>query len=409
MTRRHFMRRWLIAGLASLGLGFKKKSTPRRVVSEKSDSSAPLVRSNRFLRTVPFQGEGDHPLDQFVGKGLGGRRALDLSRLRASEMITPNESFFVRTAAPEGLSPTDKWTIEVGGLVASPATIALDEEIAPTAEPMGVHLIECAGNDRDGHFGLISASEWTGVRVAKILERLEILSSATAVLISGYDEHSTGDPGSTPGASWIFTFEQLRTAGAFLATGMNGRSLLREHGHPVRLVVPGWYGCCCIKWVNRIEVVDDRAESTEHMKEFAGRTFQDAHGPLDLLLPRHDDGFGPRFAKDYQPAVIDSAALPLRVEQWMTDEELIYRVVGILWGGATPTDDLVIRFHPGEEYVPVESCQQETTQTWTFWSHTWRPEATGRYRIQLRISDPAISTRRLDVGYYEREVDIKEI
>ena len=62
------------------------------------------------------------------------------------------------------------------------------------------------------------------------------------------------------GASWIFTRDQLD--GALLAIRMNGAPLTRDHGAPVRLIVPGWYGCCCIKWVDRIELVPDAAPAT---------------------------------------------------------------------------------------------------------------------------------------------------
>lgn len=407
MTRRRFLKSWLTTALACLGLGLRRKPFPERMVIARP--STPTALGKKLLGTVPFQGEGDHPLDSLIGSGLGRRRAVDLARLTPSDPTTPNEAFFVRTGSPDRLPSTENWKIETRGLVSSAVDIDLEKEVLPLAVPMGVHLIECAGNDRGGHFGLMSAAEWTGVPVSTVLERLDILPRATAVLVSGYDEHATGDPGSTPGASWIFTFEQLRAAGAFFATAMNGQPLAREHGHPVRLVVPGWYGCCCIKWVNRIELVDDRAPATEHMKEFAGRTFQDAYGRLDLLLPKRDESFGPRLAKDYRPSTVDSAALPVRVEKWITDDRLTYRVVGILWGGASTTDALVIRFRPDAEYAPVESCHQETVRTWTLWTHAWRPETPGRYRIQVRIDDPAISTRRLDVGYYERRVDIEEV
>lgn len=385
-TRRHFLKRLAAAPVLLRGLGDEK-----------------------LLGTVPFQDEGDHPLDELIGDGLGARRAVDLARLTSSDLITPNDEFFVRTGVPDGPRSASNWKIEVTGLVSSPVDIDLEKELLPAAESMGTHLIECAGNDRSGHFGLMSAAEWTGVPLTAVLERLDILPHATGVLISGVDEHRTGHPGSTPGASWIFTFEQLRAAHAFLAMSMNAQPLAPENGHPVRLVVPGWYGCCCIKWVNRIELVDESAKATEHMKEFAGRTYQDAHGPLDLLMSRRDESFGPRFAKDYRPSTVDSAALPVRVEKWRSDEELFYRVVGILWGGERTTDRLVIRFRPDAEYAPVESCHQETTRTWTLWTHTFRPAAPGRFRIQLRIDDPEISTRRLHVGYYEREVYIEEV
>ena len=60
-----------------------------------------------------------------------------------------------------------------------------------------------------------------------------------------------------------------------------------------------WYGCTCIKWLNAITFVDNDAEATSQMQEFAARTHQ--HGV-------------PKLAKDYKPAIIDQAAMPIRVE-----------------------------------------------------------------------------------------------
>jgi hypothetical protein len=43
------------------------------------------------------------------------------------------------------------------------------------------------------------------------------------------------------------------------------------------------------------------------------------------------------------------------------------------------------------------------------WTHTWRPEARGRYQIVLRVNDPSIRTRRLDIFFYVREIEIDEV
>ena len=59
---------------------------------------------------------------------------------------------------------------------------------------------------------------------------------------------------SIPGASWVFPLDTLDKLGAFLAVRMNGEPLPLDHGAPVRLVVPGWYGCAWIKWVNEIRL-----------------------------------------------------------------------------------------------------------------------------------------------------------
>ena len=99
---------------------------------------------------------------------------------------------------------------------------------------------------------------------------------------------------------------------------MNGEPLPLDHGAPVRLVVPGWYGCSWIKWVDELRLATPDAAATTQMREFAGRT--------------HQDGV-PELARDYEAPAIDLAATPIRVERRRVDGGIEYRIVGIAWGG----------------------------------------------------------------------------
>jgi len=354
---------------------------------------------------IPFVGEGDFPLETTFGEGLGQRRGLDLATLTPESLLTPQDRFFIRTGTPDGIPPPSSWTIRVHGLVKAPQEIRLPD-LKREADDRGAPLIECAGNARTAHFGLMSAARWTGVPMARVLGRLPLLPRATRVLVSGYDEHSVLDPGSVPGASWVFTLDQLRGAGAFLSTEMNGAPLRPEHGAPVRLVVPGWYGCTAIKWVNEIALVDDGIAATDQMREYAGRTHQHSLGPRDReLMDAGHRPEGPPLARDFQPAAIDAAAVPIRVERSRTTAT-DFRVVGIVWGGSAPIRALRIRFNPELPWAPVEEVGHAAAGSWALWSHPFRSPAPGRYRIELKVADPGVRTRRLDVGYYAREVEI---
>src|ERR1043166_2364487 len=168
---------------------------------------------------------------------------------------------------------------------------------------------------------------------------------------------------------------------------MNGKPLARDHGAPVRLVVPGWYGCAAIKWVTAVTFAEESAPASSHMREFAART--------------HQQGV-PELARAYRPAAIDQAAMPTRVEKWLVDGKIRYRVAGILWGGRRTVGALEIRFNPEEEYVRVDDFRQAANDPWSFWSHAWTPKAPGTYMIRLRVPDRTVETKRLDSGYYFR-------
>lgn len=401
LDRRHFLHCSLCASGAWL-LGCGPKVDP--LDSGALDAGAlpdaggacldPFAGGTR-LDVVPFT-DVERPFATRVAEGWDGRLYADLSVVEASEQVVANDLFYLRTFYPDLLVPSDPWTIAIEGLVDGPASITIDDILA-LAAPQGVHVLECSGNSARGGFGLMSAAEWSGAPMSAVLDLLSVRPEATRVLIEGYDMHSVPSAGghSTPGASWIFTFDELTRAGAFLATEMNGAPLPPDHGAPVRLYVPGWYGCSSIKWVGRIALVDESEPATSQMMEFASRT--------------HQDGT-PALARDYRPATMQQAAMPVRVEQWRdADGALVYRVMGILWGGEVPTDRLAFAPTPADR-LAVEICPTMTqNQTWTTWQTAWRPDAAGDYELQMHIDDPSIPTNRLDVGYYRRRIAIAEV
>jgi DMSO/TMAO reductase YedYZ molybdopterin-dependent catalytic subunit len=310
--------------------------------------------------------------------------------------VVSAERFFVRTAAPQSL-PEDlnanAWTIDVGGLVESPSHLSV-AALDALGTRSGRFLLECSGNADPANYGLLSTADWDGVPLTAVLERLKPSARAWRVLVSGLDDAADPAGTSMPGASWIFSRDDLQRP--ILATRMNGAPLPRDHGSPVRLIVPGWYGCACIKWVNRIELVPDEAPATSQMREFSARTHQNGTPPL---------------ARDFTPAIIDTAAMPVRVEKWAArGGRIFYRIVGIMWGGSKPTDQLSIRFRSILPWMRVEDCPlPSSTDTWSLWTHTWQPESPGRYTIVMRVDDPTIRTRRLDIFFYARDIQIDEV
>ncbi|MGB2635060.1 MAG: molybdopterin-dependent oxidoreductase [Candidatus Acidiferrum sp.] len=342
---------------------------------------------------MPFAGEGKVPMGQLLGAELDGRLFTDLSLLTPENPVTPTNDFYIRTRASKLLDSTKPWSIQLAGLIEKPITLrAVDVE--KMAKPMGLHLMECAGNSRSAHFGMLSVADWHGVSVQEILQGAKPTSSSARVLISGFDQYSSESRSSVPGASWIFTSEQLKTSGAFLATKMNGQPLTPDHGAPVRLLVPGWYGCACIKWVNEISFVPDDAPATSQMQEYANRTMQTGV---------------PVLAKDYRPALIDLAAMPIRIEKWFVHGKIKFCVAGIQWGGSIPIEGLEIRLNPEENFVPVEDFQPSANDQWRFWSHVWTPQASGKYFVRLRPQGPNVIAPRLNSGYYERIIQITNL
>jgi DMSO/TMAO reductase YedYZ molybdopterin-dependent catalytic subunit len=361
-----------------------------RLLSNRTDRAA---TQGTLLAVVPFSEEGNPPMGEPIGSELDGRLFTDLSTLTPENPTTPADHFFVRTRASRLLDVSSPWTIQVGGEIEKPIKIAA-AALAKKARPMGTHLIECSGNTRTAHFGMMSVATWDGVPVEEALELAKPKASGVRVLVSGFDRYEEESMTSVPGASWIFSADHLFSSGAFLATKMNGQALQPDHGAPVRLVVPGWYGCVSIKWVNQIEFVSNDAAATSQMQEYASRTMQ-----IGI----------PSLARDYQPARVDIAAMPTRIEKWLVGREIQYRVHGIQWGGSIPGQELEIRFNPGDTFVRVESIQTLAGGSFSIWNHRWAPPRTGEFTIRLRLYSAKQDARRLDSGYYDRSVKITEI
>lgn len=390
ITRRKFLRTsaGTVVAVSSLLVGFDGIGW-RPSASGGKDP----FQGGKQLGTLEFLEESQTPMDTVLGRELDGRLYTDLSGLTPQNLITPTEKFYIRTRASEFLEGQKPWSIRVGGMIKQRFTLTV-RDLENIVNPVGLHLMECAGNVRAAHFGMLSVADWTGAPLSDVLNVAEVDPRSTRVLISGFDRYSMRSTTSIPGASWIFTLEELTSSNAFLATKINGQPLPADHGAPVRLVVPGWYGCTCIKWVNEITFVDDKVEATSQMQEYATRTFQRGV---------------PKLAKDYRPALIDQAATPIRVEKWLVNGKIKYRVVGIAWGGSGPVRVLEIQFNPGEHYVPVDSFKQTPNDSWNLWTHAWTPTKRGTYVIRLRVKDPLVPYGRLDRGVYARAIETTEI
>jgi DMSO/TMAO reductase YedYZ molybdopterin-dependent catalytic subunit len=386
LTRRQWLSTAFLSScaLALVGLESCRESGP----PENTNSTS----GGKQIGTVDFAGEGQTPMNSPVGAELDGRLFTDLSEANPDEKVTPIEKFYIRTRASNLLDPRNPWYVQLGPGLNHPRLSAV--EVSKRSVPIGVNLMECSGNVHASHFGMLSVADWAGLPLSVLLDRIPRNKRKSSVLISGFDKYENGSATSIEGASWIFPIDDLLSSNAFLATTMNGEPLTRDHGAPVRLVVPGWYGCACIKWVNDIRLIDETAEATSQMQEYATRT--------------HQSGI-PKLAAGYQPATIDAAAMPIRIEKWLVERQIRYRIVGIHWGGSVPIRTLEIQFRPGEKFFRVDDLREKTGNTWGFWTYIWTPTDLGNYEIRMRVSEPALRTRRLDIGYYVRTVKITQV
>lgn len=385
MSFQGWSRRELLIRSAALGAG----------LSTASDFAAlgAALAPAESLGPIPFVGESAVRFGETTGEGLAGRRYFDLGSLTPESALTPTERFFIRTRRPRYAEPVASWRLEVRALHGGPTYLKL-AELEAMAEPRGRHLLESIENGPNNSFGLVSAAEWHGVSFTRLFERTEVPGTYELpwrVLVEGDDRHAGLQVGGVAGASWVFSAEDLTKSGAFLATRMNGEPLLPDHGAPVRLVVPGWYGCTWIKWVRSIVFVPTESTlATAQMREYAETTFH-----------RKET----RRAADFLPVTLAPAALPLRVDRVSkADGSAALSIKGVTWGSEAPVTKIIIRFSRDEAWKAVDVLTPRAAGSpWQLWSHLWQPAGDGVFEIDARV-DGAPHHRRIARRHYARKV-----
>ncbi len=154
-------------------------------------------------------------------------------------------------------------TLEIGGLVQSPMRLSMDEIRARPSVTTAVTM-ECAGNGRawmsprvisQPWMGeAIGTAEWTGTPLAPLLREAGLRPEAADIVFTGADQGVQGDE--VQYYQRALTPAEATRDEVLLAWAMNGRELEPQHGFPLRLLVPGWYGMTSVKWLTSIEAID---------------------------------------------------------------------------------------------------------------------------------------------------------
>jgi sulfane dehydrogenase subunit SoxC len=169
-------------------------------------------------------------------------------------VITPSALHFERHHNGVPSINPDRHRLLIHGLVDRPLTFSMND-LTRFPSVTRTLFIECSGNSgkewkgptgktvQETH-GLMSTSEWTGVPLATVLTEAGINPTASWLLAEGSD--AAAMTRSLPLA------EVLKDA--LLCYAQNGEAIRPEQGYPLRLVIPGWEGNTCIKWIRRLKL-----------------------------------------------------------------------------------------------------------------------------------------------------------
>jgi sulfane dehydrogenase subunit SoxC len=276
----------------------------------------------------------------------------------------------------------DRWALKVEGRVARPLELTLADLRERPAQEVTATM-ECAGNGRallaphvvsqPWLLEAVGNATWTGVPLRSILEEAEPLDDAVEVVFTGLDR------GFEKGVEQSYQRSlELGVALAddvLLAYEMNGAPLLPQHGFPLRLLVPGWYGMTNVKWLAGITVVAEPFEGYQHTAAYRYRGDEDEEGtPVTRMQPRAL--MVPPGIPDFNTRARTVPAGPCALQ-------------GRAWSGWAPVTRVEVSADGGETWNEAELGPAESRWGWRRWSFEWSPPGPGEYVLCCRAADEA--------------------
>jgi len=180
--------------------------------------------------------------------------------------VTPTARQFIRNNGipPENVDAAS-WTLTIDGEVKKPLKMTIDE-LKKNFDIVTLQLqLECGGNGRaffdpkakgnQWTVGAVACAEWTGVRLADVLDSVGLTDNAVYTAHYGADTHLSGDPKKLPISRGV-PIEKALNPNNLIAFEQNGGPIHPMNGAPLRLVIPGWPGSCSAKWLQRIWIRD---------------------------------------------------------------------------------------------------------------------------------------------------------
>lgn len=319
---------------------------------------------------------------------LGARNhSMPLEALRRD--ITPPGLHYVLTHFDIPDLDASSWHLRISGAV----EMALELNMAALRKDPAITVpvtLECAGNGRsllnprplsqpwimEG----VGTAHWTGVPLAYLLGKAGVLPHAVEVVFTGSDQ---GVQGGVPQryARSLPIHEAMR-ADVVLAYKMNGNELPPQHGYPLRLVVPGWYGMASVKWLESIEVVT--APFRGYQQEVAYRyqeSADDAGTPVSRIRVR-------------------SLMVPPGIPEFFTRKRMVKPGPVLLQGRAWSGEGAVTGVEVGVDgtWLPAQLEKPAGGYAWRKWTMPWVADP-GEHELSCRATDETGATQPLEQNW----------
>ena len=300
--------------------------------------------------------------------------------------VTPLGLHYLLTHFDIPLVESSKWELQVGGHVDRTMRLSLDELKARPPVTFAVTL-ECAGNGRARLSPrplsqpwlneAVGTAEWTGTRLAPILTEAGLRDHSTEVVFTGIDRGIQGGVEQQYERSLPLA-EAVREE-VLLAYAVNGQPLPPQHGFPLRLIVPGWYGMAHVKWLRSITVLDHPFDGYQQTTAYHYRRSDiDSGVAVTRMLPR---------------ALMVPPGIPDFMSRTRFVEPAMHVLEGRAWSGAAPVSRVEFSDDGGATWAEASLGDATSRYAWRAWTHSWDASEPREYELCVRATDAAGNTQ----------------
>ena len=320
---------------------------------------------------------------------LANRNAGALLETLTSD-ITPTGLHYLLTHFDVPLMDAADHRLTLSGAFADPASLSMADIRALPQVTMPVTL-ECAGNGRTGvsprshsmpwSFEAVGTSEWTGTPLAPLIDQAHPKAETVEIAFTGADFGF--DKGIPHFYGRSLTLDQLGALDVLLVHAMNGAPLLPQHGAPLRIIVPGWYGMASVKWLTRIEALTRPYQGFQQVETYRYRTDnEDAGDPVTRTR-------------------VKSLMVPPGVPDWTTRKRFCrpgpVTITGRAWsGGSVPVARVEFSVDGTWQDARLEAAVGP--YAWAKWTARWEA-TTGAHVLRCRAHDAEARVQPLDAPF----------
>jgi DMSO/TMAO reductase YedYZ molybdopterin-dependent catalytic subunit len=273
-----------------------------------------------------------------------------------------------------------QWELLIGGHVRQSLALTLDDIKRRPAVTRAVTL-ECAGNGRANLsprpisqpwlFEAVGNAEWTGTPLRSLLAAVGPLDGAVDVVFTGIDRGVQG--GVEQQYERSLSMAEADREEVFLAYAINGQPLPPQHGFPLRLVVPGWYGMTHVKWLRSITVVTQPFRGYQQEPAYhVTSTWDELGEPVTRMLPR-------------------SLMVPPGIPHFLPRTRQLRLGTCILEGRAWSGRGRIVRVEVstdgGGSWADAELGGDGGDFGWQSWRYAWGADRAGEYELSCRATD----------------------